>query len=152
MARPCTICRHPDHQAIDQALAAGQTSNTEAAIRRHKREHLPATLVKATAAAEVAHADGLLEQVHDLQRRALAILKTAEQTGDLRVALYAIAQARSNLELLARLLGELHDQEVKVNVLTVSPDWLRLRAAILTALDPHPAARLAVVEALQRVG
>lgn len=160
MARPCTVCTHDKRREIDAALVAGQTSNTriasqfaitEAAIRRHRAAHLPARLAQAQAAVEVAQADDLLAQVQDLQRRTMSILAKAEQAEDLRVALAAIAQARGNLELLARLLGELHDQEVKVAVLVASPDWLRLRGAILAALDPFPDARLAVTEALRHV-
>lgn len=158
MPRPCTICSHARRAEIDAALVAGQAPNTtiaalfgvtESAIRRHAREHLPAALTKAQEAQEVAQADDLLGQVQNLQSRTLAILKTAEATGDLRIALQAIAQARNNLELLARLLGELHDQEIKVAVLVASPDWLRLRGAILAALEPWPDARLAVAEAIR---
>jgi len=161
MARTCTICAHANRQEIDAALATKQTSNTalasifdvtEAAIRRHAARHLPATLTKAQAAREVTQADNLLAQVSDLQQRTLAILTTAEEAGDLRVALGAIGQARANLELLARLLGELHEQEVNIGILVTSPDWLRLRSAILTALDSYPDARRAVTEAIIYVG
>jgi hypothetical protein len=160
MPRVCSICGHPERAAIDKALVDGEpfrhiaarfgTSTT--ALQRHKAEHLPAALVKAQEAAEVAHADDLLSQVRDLQGRTLAILAKAEGAGDLRVALGAIGQARGNLELLARLLGELQDQQVAVQVLVASPDWLRVRAVILGALDAYPAARLAVSEALKNAG
>lgn len=160
MPRPCTICSHARRAEIDAALVAGQTPNTalsalfgvtESAIRRHAREHLPAALTKAQEAQEVAQADDLLAQVRRLQTVTMNILAHAYQAQDLRTALQAIAQARQNLELLARLLGELEAQNVKVAVLVTSPDWLRLRGAILTALDSYPEARLAVTEALRRV-
>ena len=57
---------------------------------RHKANHLPAKLVMAEKAKEVAQADSLLDQVRDLQGRALAILDQAEMSGDLRTALGAI--------------------------------------------------------------
>jgi len=125
---------------------------SEATIRRHKANHLPALLAKAEEAKEVARADDLLSQVQNLQARTLAILQTAEAQDDLRTALAAIREARGNLELLGKLAGQLHDQEVKVAVLVQSPDWLALRAAILLALDPYPDARLAVAGALSHVG
>lgn len=161
MARPCTICTHPKRETIDQALVAGITSNTalaskfgvtEAALRRHGAAHLPARLAQAQEAREVAQADDLLGRVQDLQTRTLTILQAAEAQADLRTALAAIREARGNLELLGKLAGQLHDQEVKVAVLTTSPDWLTLRSAILLALDPYPDARLAVVGALAHVG
>ena len=43
-------------------------------LSRHKAKHLPAKLVMAQAAEEVAQADTLLDQVRDLQGRALDIL------------------------------------------------------------------------------
>jgi hypothetical protein len=55
-------------------------------VRRHRSNHLPAKLVMAEKAAQVVEADDLLEQVGDLQRRALAILDKAEEVGELRTA------------------------------------------------------------------
>jgi len=107
-------------------------------------------LLKAREVEEAARADDLLEQVRHLQTRALDILDRAEETGDLRTALAAIAQARGNLELLGKLAGELDERPV-VN-LHVSPEWLELRAVIVGALEPHPAAHRAVLRALESVG
>ena len=158
MPRSCTICEHPDREAIDRALV-GDASNlsvsslfgvSESAVRRHKANHLPAKLVMAQAAEEVAQADDLLQQVRDLQDRALAILGKAEAAGDLRTALGAIREARGNLELLAKLLGELDERPV-VN-LDVSPEWLELRAVIVASLEPYSDARGAVLRALDGVG
>jgi hypothetical protein len=70
MPRSCTICEHPEREAIDRALV-GETSNlsvsslfgvSESAVRRHKANHLPAKLVMAEHAAEVAEADNLLDR------------------------------------------------------------------------------------------
>ena len=113
---------------------------------RHKANHLPAKLVLATAAEEVAQADDLLDQVRDLQGRAYAILNRAEKTGELKTALSAIREARGNLELLAKLLGELDERPV-VN-LNLSPEWLELRTVIVGALEPYRDARGAVLRAI----
>ena len=158
MARACTICSHPDRAAIDAALVGGGVLAAIAAkyrvspdaMERHNAAHLPRALVRAQAAQEVAHADDLLAQVRSLQDRALAILGTAEQAGDLKVALGAIREARGNLELLAKLLGELDDRPV-TNVL-IAPEWLGMRAALLGALAPYPEASVAVATALARLG
>jgi hypothetical protein len=156
--RSCTICEHPEREAIDRALV-GDSSNlsvsslfgvSESAVRRHKANHLPAKLVMAQAAEEVAEADELLAQVRDLQARTLAILEAAEETRQHRTALAAIREARSNLELLAKLLGELDERPV-VN-LSLSPEWLELRAVIVAALQPHSDALSDVLRALESVG
>ena len=68
----------------------------------------------------MAHADGLLGQLKDLQGRTLGILTQAEEAKDLRTALQAVGQARGNLELLAKVTGELQ-QEGTLN-LVVSPE------------------------------
>ncbi len=154
MPRSCSICLHPEREEINAALLsetplramARRYATSKDALARH-REHLPVHLVKASEAAEVAEADSLLEQVKHLQSRAVAILDKAEASGDLRTALSAIREARGNLELLAKLLGELQ-QEGTVNVLVAAPEWLALRSLILEAIAPYPEARTAVLGAL----
>jgi hypothetical protein len=158
MPRRCTVCDHPERHGIDEVLITGTSYRSvakrfvlsESAVYRHKTEHLPARLLKAREAEEVAKADDLLEQVRYLQTRALDILERAEKAGDLRTALAAISQARGNLELLGKLAGELDERPV-VN-LNVSPEWLELRAVIVGALEPHPAAHRAVLRALESEG
>jgi hypothetical protein len=158
MPRRCTVCDHPERHSIDEALVTGAPYRSvakrfeisESSVYRHKTEHLPAHLLKAKEVEEVAQADDLLDQVRHLQTRALNILERAEKAGDLRTALAAISQARGNLELLGKLAGELDERPV-VN-LNVSPEWLELRAVIVGALEPHPAAHRGVLRALESVG
>jgi hypothetical protein len=160
MPRICTICEHAEREAIDRALVGGASNRSfaalygvsESAARRHKGNHLPAKLAKAHEAEEVAHADGLLADVRSLQARTLAILETAELSYEHRTALAAIREARSNLELLAKLMGELDERpSVAVN-LNVSAEWLQLRTVLVTALDPYPDAQAAVVGAIEGGG
>jgi transposase-like protein len=158
MPRRCTVCHHLERHGIDEALVSGAPYRSvakrfglsESAVYRHKTDHLPAHLLKARQVEEVAQADDLLEQVRHLQVHALDILEHAEEAGDLRTALAAISQARGNLELLGKLAGQLDERPV-VN-LNVSPEWLELRAVIVGALEPHPAAHGAVLRALESAG
>jgi len=151
MPRACTVCTHPSRERIDRELVSGAPNRavaslcdvSEAALRRHKANHLPASLAKAQDAGEVAEADDLLAQVRGLQTRTLAILGAAENSMQHRTALSAIREARSNLELLAKLIGELDDSPT-VNIL-IAPT---VQVAILKALEPHPQARRAVADAL----
>jgi transposase-like protein len=152
------VCANLQRQGIDEALVSGAPYRSvakrfglsDSAVYRHKTEHLPARLSKAKEAEEAARADDLLDQVKDLQIHALDILERAEKAGDLRTALAAISQARGNLELLGKLAGELDERPV-VN-LNASPEWLEVRAVIVGALEPHPAAQRAVLGALERTG
>jgi transposase-like protein len=158
MPRRCTVCDHPKRHSIGETLVSGAPYRSvakrfglsESAVYRHKVEHLPTHLLKAKEVEETTRADDLLEQVKDLQVHALDILERAEKTGDLRTALAAISQARGNLELLGKLAGELDERPI-VN-LNVSPEWLELRAVIVGALEPHPAAHRGVLRALESVG
>ncbi|MGH7530535.1 MAG: hypothetical protein ACREMN_09160 [Gemmatimonadales bacterium] len=122
MPRVCTICRHADRAAIDEALLAGEplrdiarrVAVSKDALARHKADHLPAHLVKAQEAREVASAGDLLAQMQALQAKTLAILEAAK---DPRTALAAVQQARGNLELLAEMIGTLaHQPTIQVAV------------------------------------
>jgi hypothetical protein len=122
MPRVCTICRHPDREAMDRALVSGEPYRVVAnrfeasasALFRHQ-EHLPKALVKAREAQEVAHADDLLAQVKDLGERALRVLAAAEESGDLRAATGAIREARGCLELLGKVTGELFERHAHLH-------------------------------------
>jgi hypothetical protein len=154
MPRTCLICQRSDRASIDAALVAGtpirsialQIGVSHMAVQRHKAEHLPTQLAQAHAAEEVAQADVLLSQVRTLHAKSCTILERAEAEGDLRTALMGIREARSCLELLAKLLGELSDAP-QVNVL-VMPEWLAVRSTLLAALAPYGEARAAVASAL----
>jgi hypothetical protein len=154
MPRKCTVCEHPKRAEIDTALADSATRLrgiarthhlSEDAVFRHKTAHLPATLSKAHEAEEASRADDLLRQVKALQGKTLSLLLKAEAAGELRTALAAIREARGNLELLAKLAGELDERPV-VNVVLIDP---RVRDAIVRALAPYGEARLAVANALE---
>jgi hypothetical protein len=157
MPRKCSVCHHSERDEIDQALVDGNSLRDIAerfflsvtALQRHSVKHLPVLLSQAAQAEEMTRAEDLLTQVRDLRTRTLVILARAEAAGDLRTALMAIAQARGNLELLARLMGELQVQQNTVNVLITDPNWLKLRSGILQALEPWPEARLAVAMAIR---
>ncbi len=154
MPRTCTVCVHPEREAIDRALVAGEPFRgiartyrvSDDAVARHRESHLPERLAKAEAAAEVAQADDLLREVRALRSKAYSLLLKAEAAGDYRTALAGVREARACLELLGELEGEL-DRRPTVNLL-VSPEWVALRGRIVQALSRHPEARQDVIAAL----
>ena len=130
--RACSVCAHPDAVEINEALVIAGASNRAIAsqyelskdsIRRH-REHIPKLLVKASEAEGVTQADALLAEVRSLKDRTGAILDKAEEGGELKLALSAIRELRGNLELLARLLGEL-TEGATVNIVN-APQWVEI--------------------------
>ncbi len=86
------------------------------ALQRHVREHQPELLAKAHEAEQTAKADRLLTDIRKLQAHTLMMLRDAEKAGDLRTALAAVREARGNVEMLARLRGQL-DTRPQVNIL-----------------------------------
>ncbi len=157
MPRTCTICSHAQRPAIDRALVDGTTYRTiadrfglsETALKRHKADHLPATLAKAREASEVAAADDLLGQIQELRRKAIELLGKAEKAGDYRTALMGIREARACIETLLEVEGEL-DRRPTVNVI-MSPQWIQVRTLLMTALRPYPDAAQAVAAGLQAI-
>lgn len=157
MPRSCVICTHAQRAAIDAAIVAlasfrdiaGQYRVSKSAVARHKEAHLPADLTRAATALAVAHADDLLAQIQALHARTLTILKGAEEAGAFNQALSAIREARTNLELLARLEGKLKEQQT-INILLL-PEWQTIRAVLVGALSDEPSARIKVAAALRAI-
>ncbi len=63
-------------------------------------------------AQEAAYGDSLVERVERLWERVLGLLTEAENCGDYRGALVGIREARSTIELLARLQGQMAERHV----------------------------------------
>jgi len=154
MSRTCTVCTHRDRHAIDAALVAGtpnrriaaQLDLSEAAVRRHAAEHLPASLVAAAGADEVRQALDVLAQLKQINASSVAILAEARRAKDGDLALKAVDRIHKQIELQAKLLGDLDERPV-VNVL-LSPEWAQLRGQLVAALQPFPEARVAVAAVL----
>jgi len=117
LAMLCSVCNNAQVEEINKEIISGTPIRriaarfglSASAVARHKKKHLPETLLQAREAAEVAHADDLLAQVQELQAKALRILQQAERQGDFKIALSGIKEARACLELLAKLQGELQN-------------------------------------------
>ncbi len=155
MPQVCTICSHPERDAIEDAVLAGNAKTRIAAnyglkeqnLRRHMKEHFPELLAMARDAATAARADSLLDRVEHLHSRTLAVLDEAEETDDWRARLAAIREARNNLELIGEVTKELNRSPTLE--LHVNPQWIELRALIVHALEPHPAAKEDVMRAIR---
>jgi len=157
MPRACTVCIHRDRPAIDVALVNHRPFRDIAcrfgvgrmAAVRHHDDHLPATLAKAKEAEDVAHAIDVAGQLKAINAATLAVLAEARRAGDGDLALKAVDRVQRQIELQAKLLGELDERPV-VNV-TISAEWIEIRAVLLDALGAHPAARQAVAASLLRL-
>jgi hypothetical protein len=75
-------------------------------------------------------------------------LQAAESRGDFRTGLAGVREALRACETMAKLAGQIQTAPVTVNV---TNNLLIVQTAILSALAPYPEARMAVVEALERI-
>lgn len=158
MAPRCTICAHPERTAIETAIAgnaplraiARQYDTSKDALSRHRDNCGALAVADARQAADEPRQRTVRERIEELERHTAAILVAAEQAGDLKTALLAVRTTRDNLALVAKLSGEL-DERPQVNIL-LHPDWLLLRERVLGALQHHPAALEAVIDALGEPG
>ncbi len=157
MSRVCTVCVHDRRGYIERAIVAGTSAReisasfrvSEDAVQRHKAEHLPPSLAQARKADGDRGALDVVVQLKAINAASLSILDTAREENDPQTALKAVDRIQRQIELQAKLLGQLDERPHIQLVLT--PDWLRVRGVLLAALAPYGEARLAVAEALARV-
>ncbi len=166
----CRVCNHCELATINIGLVEGR-SKTAMAVRfgisihslwRHYYNHIPpaarasmlATRQNYSAAnletLRVNEGEGLLANAVEVRRRLYKTAEAAEAVGDFRAATGAYAKILDALNLVGKLLNQFaghHAQQV--NQLVVSPDYLRLRAALINALQPYPDARVAVAKVLR---
>lgn len=101
-----------------------------------------------TVEADIRVAIDVVAQLKIINGAAIQVLRDARATNNGDLALKAIDRIQRQLELQAKLIGDLSDGAT-VNVV-VSPQWVELRTMVLTTLQDHPEARAAVAEAITR--
>ena len=171
MGQRCAVCGHDERARIELALAAGIAQITVArrfgvskySVHRHAGQHMPAKLKAQLAAVGVpSHLDldelrkteseSLLQHIVAQRGRLYALLDVAEELADPRVAAQVHGRISQNLEMAARILGEINAAATHVHQnLIVSPEYLQLRQGLLQALRHHPEARAAVSDVLKRI-
>ena len=175
MSRPgprCTICAHPRRADIEHAFVSGLGRPAVAkkfgvdaqAAYRHFKNHLSpvqkAEILTATTRLNpadlerlrVTESESLLSNLVGQRARLLEDGDNARAADDVNAAVRVEGAIRENLALTGKLLGAIiQKHEVSHTNLLVSPDYIQLRAALVTALKPYPEAALAVGQALRRM-
>jgi len=110
MPATCSVCAHPDRDAIDESLVRGvpyraisrQHGVGRDSVARHaKSGHVPIVIVVSGERHEAERAESLTQRAEFLWRRAAVILDQSE--GRPNVELSAIRELRQVVELLGRL-------------------------------------------------
>lgn len=96
----------------------------------------------------VSGATTLLDKLAGYEATAHRLLKAAETERDYATALKAVRELTRIVEILARMQGDLPDGH-QVNFLVATPEWAMTQRAVLTALQPFPEAKAAVLAALK---
>ncbi|MDW7730686.1 MAG: hypothetical protein SCJ94_11915 [Bacillota bacterium] len=159
MGELCTVCKHQDLEKINLDLVQGVLSYRDLAskydlgrmaLQRHNEKHLPQLLVKGSEAKKSEMADKLLFEIERLHAKAWELIDQAERDKKFSAAVSAIKEARSSLELQAKLAGELKTGST-INIL-VNPQWVELRTLIYKTLEPYPEVKLKLAEELSKAG
>jgi hypothetical protein len=157
VGRLCRVCSHPHRTAIEAALIRGESAPKLSglhgvsleAVYWHREQHLPAYLLKAAEEEDVRHAIDHIAQLKAINAATVAVLEEALRKGDSHTVLRAVDRLQKQIELQAKLIGEL-DERAQVNVL-ISGEWLRLRTALLDVLQGYPEARQAIGEQIMEL-
>ncbi len=157
MPRECSICVHPARENIDSALVR-RTPYRDISIRynvskdalsRHLNGHLADYVQQALSEYGAGKGIKVLDRLTRTLGRLDKFLDSAEKTKDAREFVMVAAEVRKELELVAKLQGELA-QEGTVNVF-MHPEWLRIEATLVGTLERFPEAKEAVVSALKEL-
>jgi hypothetical protein len=114
MARRCTVCAHPELQAVNRALAsgtpirdvAGQFGLSRSALARHGEAHMQEVMGRAAEAqiiTDLKLGADLLEHLRDLYQAGLEVLNDARRRGDPMMTLAAIKTLTPVADRLASL-------------------------------------------------
>lgn len=168
--RECHTCRHERRPEIELRLANGTPIRTVStmygiakdSLYRHRRNHMPPELLQQLQAAgrklnptdldnlKRTESEGLLQNLVHERARQQRIADKAETLDDFANATRASVAALKSSELIAKLLGDIKTGAVTQNIL-IAPEFHAFRTAVIQALRPHPEAKRAVLESLQRL-
>lgn len=160
----CTVCRHPKRPLLEMGLVLGTPMRVLGqrfgvsiyALHNHRHKHLTpvqkAAYLVALRPSEVdleqlerSESEGLLGALVGQRARLQQVVEVAMEMGNLAQCISAEKAITENLSLVAKLLGQLvqHHEVQHTNIL-ITPDYICLRQAIITALRPYPEAAQAV--------
>ena len=165
----CKVCEHPDRASIELGLANkvpirvlgkryGLSSDS---VWRHGQRHMTAELhgqlmtrgrmtPQDLENLRVTESEGVLQHLVAVRGRMYGLMDVAEQQGDYRAAATIGSQIVKNMEVTAKLLGDIRTGTVNVtNNVLLLPEFHALRTKIMQALRSHPEARADVAAALR---
>lgn len=161
MVRTCTVCTHKALDEINKRLLSGepyrsiakQFKISDSAVFRHKESHIPELLSKSKDIEETLKADSLTQQIGDIREKIKSLLQQAIDADNLRDAHNFVGDTLRQIELEAKLLGQIQEQNINVNLAQVniyqSPEWSAVGLILTRILGPYPDVRAEVARELK---
>lgn len=167
----CRVCEHPDRASLELGIAnkvpirvlGKRYGISQDSVWRHGQRHMSAELhgqlmtrgrmtPQDLENLRVTESEGVLQHLVAVRGRLYGLMDVAEQQGDYRAAATIGSQIVKNMEVTARLLGDIRTGTVNVTAnLLVADEYHGLRTAIMRALRSHPEARADVAAALKQL-
>lgn len=161
MPRTCTVCNHKKVDEIDRLLRikndiakiAQEFALSYDALYRHaKANHHIRDVTAIPSSSEFATSEAIYKEIENWHAEAKDLQQQAKEDGDIKTALLGLDKALKCLELLAKINGQIREQNITFNLqqnnILLDPEWVQLRTKILYALDPYPEAKEAVASAI----
>jgi hypothetical protein len=108
----CTVCDHPQRNAIEAAVAvsslraiAKQWGVSHTAVYRHKGQHLQPAVARAMARRETLGAEALVQKLLGYLEKAEAGIEIAKRTKDLQGLARCIKEARETAVYIGKTIG-----------------------------------------------
>ena len=168
MGRKSKIEAHPQSEEIIKRLASGEEYSdivrdipglTWDDLDYYQKNKLPNIIskskdLKALAdeieQADVHKGDTYLQLVIGLQKKALDALEQQNAKEDPKSWAMVSREARGYVELMGKALDRIREAPPAQITIVNNPQWVELRTLIITALEPYPDARQAVVHAIHK--
>ncbi|WP_334102519.1 hypothetical protein [Methanothrix soehngenii] len=168
MGRKSKIEAHPQSEEIIKRLASGEEYSdivrdipglTWDDLDYYQKNKLPNIIskskdLKALAdeieQADVHLGDTYLQLVIGLQKKALDALEQQNAKEDPKSWAMVSREARGYVELMGKALDRIREAPPAQITVINNPEWVELRTLIITALEPYPEAREAVVHAIHK--
>lgn len=131
--RKCTICIHKKRNEIETSFLEDNSYRTIShhfrvsinALKRHvKNDHIAKSLIKAHEINKIVNADDLVFKILHLQKETLIVLAEAKEEKNHNTILAAVGKASGLIELQAKLIGQLKETQVNINVFQQSSKTL----------------------------
>ena len=157
LPKQCIFCNHADRASLEGALLKHEITQQQAAdilkvgqasISKHMRNHVRKAVAEAISQdMELENGLNVTSQLIEINRVAREILSEARAKGDNYMALAAIARVEKQLELQAKLLGDI---ATGINIQIIqSPQFVEFKTLILDILNDYPDVKSQVVDNLR---